>query len=165
MAQAFGFLAVATFLLSFQLKTRQKIILANAMSRLLYVLQYIFLGAFEGAVLDMIGLLSSVIAKYKESKFIAQHAVWIVVMINVFLMTVGILLYQNIFSLFAMLGIMFEITALWLTKEKNIRFLSFFSAPFWFIYNFANMAYGSAVGNLLTMVSIGIAMCRLDFKR
>ena len=49
-------------------------------------------------------------------------------------------------------------------KRKNIRILSLFSAPFWLIYNFANSAYSSVVGNVFVMVSIAIAMIRLDFN-
>ncbi len=165
MAQVLGFLAVAMFLFSFQLKARKNIIMANATSRVLYILQYVVLGAFEGAVLDFVGLLSSIMAKYKDKKFIKKYFNWIVIALNVFLFAVGAILYKNIFSLFAMLGIIFEVTALWLTKEKNIRILSAVAAPFWLAYNLASGAYGSAVGNVLTLASILIAMYRLDFKR
>ena len=65
MAHILGVLAVATFLLSFQFKKRRSIIAVNLTSRLLYILQYIFLGAFEGAVLDFMGLLLSFFERYK----------------------------------------------------------------------------------------------------
>ena len=64
MAHILGVLAVIAFLLSFQFKTRRNIIAVNLTSRLLYILQYIFLGAFEGAVLDFIGRLLSFFAGY-----------------------------------------------------------------------------------------------------
>ena len=64
-----------------------------------------------------------------------------------------------------MLGIIFEIMALWLTKEKNIRILSMVAAPFWLAYNLANSAYGSVVGNVFVIISIIVAMARLDFKK
>lgn len=165
MAHVLGVLAVASFLWSFQLKTRRNIIAVNLTSRLLYILQYLCLGAFEGAVLDFMGLLSSVIAQQKEKPFVAKHFVLIVTVINLALLAAGIVLYKNVFSLFAILGIMFEVTALWLTKEKNIRILSLFAAPCWFIYNFTSGAYGSVIGNILVMISIGVAMLRLDFKK
>ena len=165
MAHILGVLAVVTFLLSFQLKTRKNIIVVNLTSRLLYILQYVLLGAFEGAVLDFMGLVLSVVAKYKEKEFNSRHFVTIVVVANLLMIAVGLMLYENIFSLFAILGIVFEVMALWLTKEKNIRILSLFAAPFWLIYNLANTAYGSVVGNVLVMISIGIAMFRLDWKR
>lgn len=165
MAHILGILAVITFLLSFQFKKRRSIIAVNLTSRLLYILQYILLGAFEGAVLDFMGLIFSFFAGYKEKKFIAKHFVIIMVIVNIILLAAGLTLYKNIFSLFAILGIILEITALWLTKEKNIRILSLCSAPFWLVYNLTNSAYGSVVGNVLSMVSVVIAMARLDFNR
>ena len=54
-ANIIGLAAVAMFVLSYQLKTRRGIILFNAGSRVFYVLQYILLGAFEGAVLERLG--------------------------------------------------------------------------------------------------------------
>lgn len=165
MAHLLGVLAVITFLLSFQFKTRRNIIAVNLTSRLLYILQYILLGAFEGAVLDFMALLLSFFAGYKEKEFVVKYFTVIMIVVNLILLAVGLMLYENIFSLFAILGVMFEIIALWLTKEKNIRILSLIAAPFWFAYNLANAAYGSVVGNVLTMVSIGIAMARLDFNK
>ena len=164
MAHIFGVLAVLTFLLSFQFKTRRNIIIVNLSSRLFYILQYILLGAFEGVVLDFMGFLLSILAGYKEKPFLKKHLKSVMIISTLLLLSVGFTLYENIFSLFAILGVVLEIIALWLTKEKNIRILSLFAAPFWLLYNLANSAYGSVVGNVLGMVSIGIAMARLDFK-
>lgn len=165
MAFLLGILAVITFLLSFQLKSRRNILIVNLTSRFLYILQYLVLGAFEGAVLDFMGFLSSFVARYKERPFFARHFIWMIGIINLCLVAVGLVLYENIFSLFAIFGIVFEVTALWLTREKNIRILSLVAAPFWLVYNFVNGAYGSVIGNVLVIVSILIAMFRLDFKK
>lgn len=165
MATILGILACVLFLLSFQLKTRKNIILVNLLSRVLFILQYIFLGAFAGAAFDFIGFISSVIARHKENKFVSKHLVAIIVIINAVLVATGILLYKNIFSLFGLAGIILEVVALWLTKERDIRIVSFLSAPFWLTYNIASRAYASAPGNILAMVSIGIAMARLDFPK
>ena len=71
--QILGLLAVATFLLSYQQKKRKNIIITNVVSRLLYIFQYLLLGAFSGAVLDVLGMISSLIAERKHSKFIKSH--------------------------------------------------------------------------------------------
>ena len=164
-AHILGVLAVVTFLLSFQLKTRRNILIVNLTSRLLYILQYIFLGAFEGAVLDFMGFLLSFVAQYKEKEFISKNLKVIMIAVNALLIVAGLALYENVFSIFAIFGIVFEVSALWLTKEKNIRILSLIAAPFWLVYNLTNAAYGSVVGNVLVMFSIGIAMLRLDFRK
>lgn len=160
-----GVSAVVMFVLSYQLKTRKRIILFNAASRVLYVLQYILLGAFEGAVLDIIALLVSILAQNKEKGWLSRHPGLTVWGANLFVVGMGLLFYQNIFSLLPIFGVLFETGALWLTKEKQIRLVSFFGAPFWLAYNLIYIAYGSAIGNVMTMVSIGLAILRYDMKK
>lgn len=158
--QAVGILAVALFLISYQQKKRRNIILFNSVSRGLYVLQYILLGAFEGAVLDVLGAISAVIAGKKHTPFFKKHAKWLIVVIDGIILAAGILLYKNIFSLFALAGILLQSTALWINDERRIRLVSLIGSPFWFTYNLASRAYGSAVGDALTMASILVAMVK-----
>jgi len=161
-ANIIGIAAVAMFVLSYQLKTRRGIIFFNAGSRVIYVLQYILLGAFEGAVLDIVALLVSVLAQRKDSGWLKKHPRLAVLGANVFVVAMGMVFYKNIFSLLPIFGVLFETGALWLSKERQIRWVSFFGAPFWLTYNLVFAAYGSAIGNVLTMVSIGIAIVRYD---
>ena len=41
-----------------------------------------------------------------------------------------------------------------------IRIVSFVGSPFWLAYNLSSRAYGSAIGDLLTMGSIVIALIK-----
>ena len=164
-ANIVGLTAVAMFVLSYQFKTRRGLLICNAGSRVFYVLQYILLGAFEGAVLDIVALLVSLLAQQKDRPLLKKHPALTVIGANLFVAAVGMLFYRDITSLLPILGVQFETGALWLTKERQIRFVSFFGAPFWLAYNLVSAAYGSAVGNVMTMVSIGIAIVRYDIIR
>lgn len=165
LAQAVGIIAVIAFLLSYQQKKRKNIIILNAISRVLYILQYIMLGAFEGAVLDVLGTVSSVAAEGKDKGFIARHTKFVFIAINLLIVIAGLILYKNIFSLFPIIGVLLHTTAFWINDEKTIRKVSFCGSPFWFIYNFVSHAYGSALGDMLTMLSIGIAIYRYDIAK
>ena len=165
LAQAVGILAVVSFLLSYQQKKRKNIIIWNATSRVLYIVQYIMLGAFEGAVLDVLGTVSSVAAQNKEKRFIRNHIKTVVVVINLVIIAAGLMLYENVFSLFPIAGVVLHTSAFWISDEKIIRRVSFLGSPFWLVYNIASCAYGSALGDLLTMVSIATAMYRYDCKK
>ena len=81
---------------------------------------------------------------------------------NVAIVGVGMLAYRNIFSLLPIFGVIFETLALWLKKEKHIRLLSLFGAPCWMAFNIKNGAYGSVVGNVITLVSLAVAILRYD---
>ena len=164
-AQIIGLFAVTTFLLSYQQKRRKNIIIWNATSRVLYIIQYLLLGAFEGAVLDILGTISSVVAQKKDNRIIKKHIRLFIIIINLIIFAVGLSLYENIFSLFPIIGVILHTSAFWITEEKIIRKISFIGSPFWLVYNLANLAYGSAIGDILTMISIGTAIYRYDIKR
>ena len=163
-AQAVGILAVATFLLCYQLKKRKNIILVNAISSFLYVLQYILLGAFEGAAIDVLSAVGAVTAHNKDKKFIDKHTKWIIVILDLLFLTAGLALYKNVFSLLPIAGAILQTSALWITDEKRIRQVSFLGTPFWLVYNFVSHSYGPTVGSALSMVSIGLAIYRYDIK-
>ena len=164
LAQIIGVFAVITFLLSYQQKKRKNIIVWNATSRILYILQYLILGAFEGAVLDILGTVSSVAAQKKDSKIIKKNLIFFIIGINLLILTAGLFLYENIFSLFPIVGVILHTSAFWITEEKIIRRVSFIGSPFWLVYNLASLAYGSAIGDILSMISIGSAIYRYDIR-
>lgn len=164
-AQVVGLFAIATFLLSYQQKRRRNIIILNATSRALYILQYILLGAFEGAVLDVLGIFASLVAQKKETPFVKRHIRLFFTLVNLAMIGAGLLLYEDIFSLFPICGVLLHTGAFWLSNEKHIRRVSFIGSPFWLIYNLSQKAYSSALGDFLSMVSIATAMLRYDRKK
>ena len=164
-ANAIGIAAVVMFVLSYQQKKRQGIVLCNVISRALYVVQYLLLGAFEGAVLDIVGMVASVLAQKKDAPFIKKHLKAVIIGVNILIIVFGIALYKSPMSLLPMFGVLFHTGAFWLEKEKNIRIISFIGSPFWLIYNLASGAFGSAIGDVMTMASIGLAILRYDILK
>ena len=157
-----GIAAVVLYILSYQMKNRMGIILCNALSRVLYVTQYLLLAAFEGALLDVVAFFVSLLCCLRYSKFVKKHFVLTLVLCNIGIFAIGMLTYKNIFSLLPIFGVMFETLAFWLKNERNIRIISLLGAPPWLAYNLMNLAYGSAIGNVIAMVSIIIAIVRYD---
>ncbi len=154
-------LAVPLFVLSYQQKTRRGIILCNVVSRALYVLPYLLLGAFSGAVLDVLGMGASSLRK-KDAPRIRAHLAIVILVTDVIMVAVVLLLYENPYSLLPIFGMLLHTGAFWLTRESTIRRLFFLGSPFWLVCNIAGRAYGSAVGDALTMVSVAVAMIRYD---
>ena len=161
--QIIGIFAVVIYLLSYQMKKRKGIIITNAISRGLYILQYILLGAFAGAVLDILGMLSSIVAERKDTKFIKKHLKAVFLSVNFSIIAIGLLIAvinKSWLDILPIMGVLLHTGAFWISDEKIIRRISLAGSPFWFIYNFLSRAYGSSVGDLLTMGSIIIAMIK-----
>ena len=157
-----GLCAVCFCLLCYQFRNRKAIIACNVLSRILYVLQYLLLFAFEGAAMDLSAIPASMLAARKHTAFVAKYKVLLWLMGNVVMVVIGCIFWENIISQFPIIGVLFEINALWMTKEKHIRLVSLASVPFWMSYNLLCGAYGSVIGNVLMIISIGTAMYRHD---
>ena len=163
-ANAVGVLAVVMFNLSYQLKARRNLIICNASARILYVIQYLMLGAYSGAVLDVTALFVSLIYKRAVS-FDRRRRLITALFANAAVMGLGLLTYESPISLLPIVGVIFETTAMIPKEERRIRALSLLGAPPWLVYNLLSGAYGSAVGNVITLVTIGIAMLRYDLPK
>ena len=160
-----GLAAVFFFLLSYQFPKRKAIITCNVISRVLYILQYLLLFAFEGAVMDVSAIPSSVLAARKHTPFVQRYKWGIVAGVNAFVILLGLLVWQDWLSWVPVVGVLLETNALWLSKEKHIRWLSLAALPFWLFYNLRCGAYGAALGNVLVIGSILSAMVRYDIPK
>ena len=159
-----GLLAVAMNFLSYLQKKKKNIIVINATARLLYITQYVLLCAFEGVVLNVAGIISSFLAQKKDKPFVQKHLRFVILGVNALIIIMGLTLYKNVYSLLPIVGVLLHTGAFWLDSEKKIRQVSFLGSPFWLIYNLVNGAYGSCIGDALSIISIGISIVRYDLK-
>jgi hypothetical protein len=159
-----GIAAVCLYLLGYLQKKRRNIILLNLSSRILYVLQYVMLGAFEGAGLDICGSLSSVLAQNKHRSFIKKHFKIFFIGANLVIVAVGLSLWVDFFSLLPIIGVLLHTSAFWMDDERKIRIVSLLGCPFWLIYNLVSGAYGSCIGDVLSIVSLCISIYRYDVR-
>ena len=165
LATGVGIVAVCFYLLGYLQKKRKQIILFNVTSRILYIVQYILLGAFEGAVLDVAGTITSLFAQKKSTAFIAKHLKLFIVAASLLIIAAGLLVYEDWTSVLPIIGVLLHTGAFWLSNEKVIRIISFIGSPFWLLYNFLSGAYPSCIGDILSMVSIAVSMYRYDYKK
>ena len=61
-------------------------------------------------------------------------------------------------------GALLQTGGLWCNNEQTIRKFGLCSAPFWLVYNYISQAYGAALGSVIAIVSIIIAMVRYRKK-
>ena len=155
-----GLVAVALYLLCFQLKSAKSIIACRFLSSVFYVLQYFLLGAFVGAAMDAAAAITAAISYRKDTPFVKKHKIPILIASNAVIITVGILLYDSVFSLLAIAGVLLESASNWMKNEKLLRIVSLFAVPCWLIYNVVYEAYGSALGSILALISVITALVR-----
>lgn len=159
-ASIIGIIGVVLYISSYQFKKRKTIVAMYSVANIMYVIQYLMLGAYTGVAMDFLALVSSIIARKRNIPFIQKYHRLIMLGLDTCMITVGLLLYQNFFSLFAIAAVIVETTALWCTDENKIRKLTLLATPFWLTYNVAFSAYGSVVGSVINLVSLTTAIIR-----
>lgn len=161
--QIVGIIAVALFLWSFQLKKRRQIVFVTCVTNCLYVLQYFLLGAFSGAILDVLATVSSFFAGKKNAPGFRRYAKGAAFAILALIVIVGVtlaILQKNWIELLPVAGALLQTGGLWFNSEQTIRKFALAGAPFWLIYNLLSQAYGVALGSVLSIVSIVISLVR-----
>lgn len=160
-----GAVAVAFYMLGYLQKRRKNILLFNMTSRTLYIIQYVMLGAFEGAVLDVAGMASSLLANNKHKGVVKKYNKLFFIASGLLMIAMGLVTYKNLYSLLPLAGALLQVGALWCDNEKIIRLVSFAGAPCWLVYNFVSGAYGSCVGDVITICCLIVAVIRYDILK
>lgn len=166
-AQIVGVAGVVLYLLSYQLKKRRHIVWVTCISNALYVLQYVLLGAFSGAVMDFMSTVSSFLAAKKNAPPFKSHTkllVWINMAAITVVGLISAFLQRDPIELLPVAGTLLQAGSMWCDDEQNIRKLGLLGAPFWLVYNFISQAYGATLGSVIAIISIVIAMIRYRKK-
>lgn len=166
-AQIVGVAGVVLYLLSYQLKKRSHIVWVTCVSNALYVLQYVLLGAFSGAVMDFMSTVSSFLAAKKNAPSFKAHTkllVWINMAVITVVGLISAFVQHQWIELLPVAGTLLQAGSMWCDDEQTIRKLGLCGAPFWLVYNFISQAYGATLGSVIAIVSIIIAMIRYRKK-
>ncbi len=162
--QAIGFVAMALGILSFQAKSRTGILLMQMTAGLIWMTQFLLLGAYTGAFLNVVGAVRNLIYSRKEKvKFLNSPAVPALIMTA--FVTVGMLTYDGPMSLLPVAAMLISSVALYITEERKIRFLSFFVSPPWLVYDAYTGSIPGVAAEIFTICSIGIAIWRYDIRK
>lgn len=167
-SQIIGLAAVGLYLLSYQLKKRKQIVWVTCISNALYVLQYMLLGAFSGAVMDFLSTVSSFLAAKKNDNPFKRYTKWLALSNMLVIATVGLataFFQKEWIELLPIAGALFQTGGLWFDDEQTIRWFGLCSAPFWLIYNFISQAYGASLGSVCAIISIIISLARYHKTR
>lgn len=172
-AQAVGIAAMAFNILSYQQKTRKRVIGFQFFGSLLFAANYFLLGAMVGGILNLVGTVRAIVFINKE-KLRADRLPWLLGFTAVYLLS-----YILTFTVFGkeptvlnliveflpVVGMTATTISFRLTDAGSIRRYGLISSPSWLVYNIANFSIGAICCEVLSLGSIFIGMFRLDRKK
>ena len=173
MAQILGYLAMIITILSYQAKTQKNIVTIQIFSTLTFTIHFILLEAYSGAILNLIGTIRAIIFSQRDKKW-GAHYVWVIIFILLtflsYFLTVFIIIPEPtvktyLVELLPTLGFIATTFSLRMNNAKLVRRYSLLNSPLWLTYDIINGSWGGAITETFSIVSILIAMFRLDFKK
>lgn len=172
-AQSIGILGTIANFLSFQQKKQKMVVLFQFFAALFFAVNFLMLGAYVGALLNVIGVIRAIVFVNRE-KLKAEHPLWLAFFIIAFASA-----YPLVFTVFnkepTVLNFIIEILpvvamilstiSFRLTKAKDIRRFGLFSSPMWLIYNCFCFSIGAIISEILNLISIIVGIIRFDIKK
>lgn len=163
-AQIFGILALGVTIICYQLNSQKKILIAQVIASILFMLNLAFLGGMSGALLNIHGICRALTFYQRGRHKWADSPFWIWFYIVAAVVCVAIT-YKSPLDLLPLVGQICTTTSLFMKDPAKIRLFTLPSPPCWFIYHLANGNIGGTLNEIFVIASIIIAMIRLDRKK
>ncbi len=163
-AQVIGLLAIISYAISPHAKTKKRVLVFHLISSILYALQYFLLNAFSAMITNTVGAVKCYVFYLyeKKGKEIPKSLFWIFMLI---ILALGILTYNNIYSLIPILTSILSLYAVWQNNLKVFRAIVIISSISWIAYNIIVGAYIGVIGNVFQLSSAIIAIIRFDILK
>ena len=172
-AQIFGLCGMTMNVLSYQRKEQREIIFMQMIGSLFFAVNFFMIGAFVGALLNVVGMLRAVVYWQRE-RFHAQKIHWVfglgIVYIAVYVLSFTVFGTEPssknlLVELLPVIGMIITTVSFYLGRAKAVRFLGIINSPLWLTYNIVNFTLGGIITESISLVSIVLGIIRYDLKK
>ena len=160
--QFIGFIGVGISILSFQCKSYQKLIWMRVFSELAFAIQYFLLGAYTGMATNLVSCVTNSV--YRERVKRGKSTLWFQVSFGILFVLTGILTWQGPRTLLVIGAKVLSTVANGLGDGKKIRNLTLIVMLLWIVYDSLVFSIAGICSDVLTIISVLLAMLRLDKK-
>lgn len=160
--QFLGIVAIFFGFLTFQMKSREKLILFQVCAAGSFMLHYLLIGAYSGMALNAVAMIRNIIFYYiGRSKPVTKK--WALLFTGI-MGIMGIVSWHAWYSVFMVLGLLINSYCMSLSNPQMIRKSILITSPLVLIYNLFVLSVGGIVYESVAIISslIGIFRARND---
>lgn len=159
----FGIVGLALSIISFQFKKHKNIMIVKTCSELSFAVQYIFLGAWTGALLDGVSMFRNFLfAKFVEKKWSTFP---VIIGFSALLVVIGVGSWDGPITLLPICAKIVSTVSYGMKRERLLRFIAIPSCIMWVTYNTFVGSWEAVISDSLTFFSILIAIYKFDIKK
>lgn len=158
--------ALVVSVLIAQFKNVKYILIGEIAANLLVAFSFLFLGGMSGAWICIVAAVQAIIIFYANEKNIEQRIRNILTLIFAAVYIIGtIAVYQNWCDIVSCTCAMLYILAITQEASSKYRIYMGLNSLLWVIYDISTQAYVNVITHGMLLVSLAIAMVRLDRER
>lgn len=159
----FGVLAVVGFALSYQLKTKNQILFAQTAATAMMCLQYLFIGAYSGFALNVVGLSRNLVYFVRDR--LGTLGKVCPVIFALALAVVSGISWEGWHSLLILSGLVINTIVLGYCTPMNIRRSILLTSTLILVYNCFVGSYAGITNEAICIVSATLGLIRYSRRR
>lgn len=162
-AQVFGVLTIICSVCSMQFKKRKHIFIVLLLLNLFAALNLVFLNSLGSAYITFFAIVEMIInALFERNK--KPVPIFVIALYIVINIALGLLSFNGPLDIIPIVCAILYCFVILAKREQNIRKLTLVNQCCWLVYDISIGAYSLSVSNILTIISIIIALVRFKDK-
>ncbi len=154
-AQILGTIGYSLLAYSFFKKNKKQILFIQIFAYIGFTTHYILLGALTGSVCNILGFIALIFI-YFFSDDIRKKKILVIILVPL-LGVMTYLSYENIYSLFPVVGCLLTFISFLSKNVNKIRFVGIISTACWLIYAIIYVSYSAIIFEVIILIAAVIA--------
>lgn len=161
--QGIGFLGVALFIISYQIRSNRALFLCQLMGCIVFCIQFFLMGAYTGAISLIINIARNLLLLKSNDWKWAESQVTLAVII-VLLLVMTIYTWAGWISVLPLASVAVTSIGYWTQNAQKIRLSQLFDSPCTLLYDILVHSWGGAVNEAIAILSIIISIIRFGWR-
>ena len=161
--QVIGIVAIIIGIVTYQIKSRRGIMIANIASTVCFALHYMLIGAYVGMALNMVATVRNIV--FYNSNMSKKKSMICTVTFAVIACVAGFITWEAWYSVLQLINSVVRCYILSLSNPNSIRKGIMIVVPMTLIYNIIVFSIGGIINDSCTLVSTGISLFRYREKK
>lgn len=159
-----GAIALIIWVISLQLSEKHKMLFLQLISNIFYGIQYVLLGLFSAASMNLVSIVRCFIFG-NDSKKNKETPLWLLGVFVSAILLLAIINCKTLLDIVPIIAALFFTVSSWQKSTRVICFSCLIAAVFLAFYNFVVGAYINLAGNVFEISSAVIAIIRSYFRK
>ena len=162
--QSIGIVALVFVVLAWNAKTRKKILRLQSVNLAFFIIHYILLGAYTGALMCVIVLVRNFVFIKKGEKKWASYSIWFYLfsLLSVVALTIS---WKGSITILPVVAVILGTYGMYKEKPADMRFYNLINCLIWIPYTIVVFSYPGLLSQIIGTIGILMGMYRHDRKK